>query len=73
MDTRSRGEDELGQMDETFYLLEQKPSLNLKENECFHPLFEHYETMLNETLPLYEDISNVSVMEFLDFHIGITN
>ena len=38
---------------ETFYLLLYKPQGNLETGVVYHPLYELYESILNEELPMY--------------------
>jgi len=38
----------------------------------FHPLYEIYENILNEELPLYQGIqTDQEVKDFMDFHLGV--
>jgi len=38
----------------------------------FHPLYETYEHILNEELPMYENIQSIrEASDFMDFHLGI--
>jgi len=40
----------------------------------FHPLYELYENILNEELPMYEGINSLKeATSFMDYQMGILN
>lgn len=61
-------------VEETFYLLHYKPTVQEIDNMEFHPLYEIYEHLLNDELPMYENIESLAdAASFMDYYLGILN